>query len=97
MEVLFLSPFTGERPPPAPVRHLGVDEPWTTATELGMLAKVFDQDVFNMANVQLGLETSFKPGITLTNYQESKVRWLHHLLTEWVESTPVAVGSGEDR
>jgi hypothetical protein len=84
MEVLFLSPFTGERPAPATVRALTVDQSWTTATELGMLAKVFDQDVFNMAKVQLGLETTFKPGITLGNYQESKVRWLHHLLGQWV-------------
>jgi phenylpropionate dioxygenase-like ring-hydroxylating dioxygenase large terminal subunit len=84
MEVLFLSPFSGERPPPATVRHLGPDESWTSAPELGMLAKVFDQDVFNMAKVQLGLETTFKPGITLANYQESKVRWLHQLLEEFV-------------
>lgn len=84
MEVLFLSPFSGERPAPAKVTALSVDEPWTTAPELGMLAKVFDQDVFNMAKVQLGLETTFKPGITLANYQESKVRWLHHMLSEWV-------------
>jgi hypothetical protein len=85
MECFFLSPFSGERPPPAEERKLGVDDPWTTAPELGMLAKVFDQDVFNMAKVQLGLETTFKPGITLANYQESKVRWLHQLLGEWVE------------
>jgi hypothetical protein len=85
MEVLFLSPFSGERPPPAPVHVLGVDDSWTTAPELGMLAKVFDQDTFNMANIQLGLETTFKPGITLANYQESKVRWLHQLLGQWVE------------
>ena len=84
MEVLFLAPFRGERPPPAPVHHLGADEPWTTAPELAMLGKVFDQDVFNMANVQLGLETTFKPGITLANYQESKIRWFHQLLDEWV-------------
>lgn len=85
MEVLFLAPFSGERPTPAPVRHLGVDEPWTSAPELGMLAKVFDQDMFNMSKVQLGLETTAKPGITLGNYQESKIRWLHHKLGEWVE------------
>ena len=85
MEVLFLSPFKGERPPPAKVRHLGIDEPWTTATELGMLGKVFDQDVFNMSKVQRGLEATFKPGITLGNYQESKIRWLHQLIGEWVE------------
>ncbi|MBU3687952.1 MAG: iron-sulfur protein [Acidimicrobiales bacterium mtb01] len=84
MEVLFLSPFDGERPAPAARRDLTIDEPWTTATELGMLAKVFDQDVFNMSKVQLGLETTFKPGITLANYQEAKVRWLHTKLGEWV-------------
>ena len=87
MEVLFLSPFKGERPPPAPVRALGVHEPWTTATELGMLGKVFDQDTFNMAKVQLGLETTFKPGITLGSYQESKIRWLHDTLGEWVHTS----------
>lgn len=84
MEVLFLAPFKGQRPPPAPIHHLGVDESWTEAPELGMLAKVFDQDTFNMANVQLGLEASFKPGVTFSAYQESKVRWLHQLLGEWV-------------
>ena len=82
---MFLAPFAGERPKPVPIRRLGVDEPWTTATELGMLGKVFDQDVFNMAKVQRGLETTFKPGITLANYQESKVRWLHQMLSKWVE------------
>lgn len=82
MEVMFLSPFEGERPPPAERRDLGVHESWTNAPELGMLAKVFDQDVFNMAKVQLGLETTFKPGITLANYQEAKVRWLHRKFDE---------------
>ena len=84
MEVLFLSPFTGERPPPAPVHWLDADEPFSNAKELGMLGKVFDQDLFNMPNLQIGLEATFKPGITLGNYQESKVRWLHDKLTEWV-------------
>jgi phenylpropionate dioxygenase-like ring-hydroxylating dioxygenase large terminal subunit len=94
MEVIFLSPFQGERPPPAPVHELGEDEPWTNAPELGVLAKVFEQDTFNMCNIQLGLETTFKPGITLGNYQESKVRWLHDLLGKWLEddtSTRVTV------
>ena len=30
-----------------------------------------------MEKVQRGLETTRKPGITLSNYQESKIRWLH--------------------
>ena len=50
-----------------------------------MLAKVFDQDLFNMPRVQTGLEATRKPGVTLSNYQESKVRWLHAKLDECME------------
>ena len=85
MEVFFLAPFKGERPAPSPVHWLGPDEPWTNAPELGVLAKVFEQDTFNMARVQLGLESTRKPGITLCNYQESKVRWSHQLLDRWMK------------
>jgi epoxide hydrolase-like predicted phosphatase len=85
MEVIYLAPFAGERPKPAPVHWLGEDDPWTAAPELSMLGKVFDQDTFNMANVQRGLEATRKRGATLSLYQESKVRWLHQKLSEWVE------------
>ena len=85
MECIFLAPYQGEKPPPAPIHWLEEFETFTDAEELGMLGKVFNQDLFNMAKVQLGLETTRKPGITLANYQESKVRWLHHKLGEWVE------------
>ena len=78
-----LAPFQGERPPPAQIRWLEPDEPWSAA--LGFLGRVFDQDAFNMPKVQQGLESTYKPGVTLANYQESKVRWLHHRLGEWVE------------
>ena len=84
MECFFLSPFSGERPKPAEVHWLRDDEVFSDATELGMLGKVFDQDLFNMPNVQKGLESTFKAGITLANYQESKVRWLHTKLGEWI-------------
>ena len=84
MECIFLAPHGDEKPEPAPIHWLEEDEPFTNATELGMLGKVFDQDLFNMAKVQRGLETARKPGITLSNYQESKIRWLHQRLTDWV-------------
>ncbi len=85
MEVFLLAPFKGERPMPAKTTFLGPDDSWTLAPELGMLAKIFEQDSFNMPKVQKGLEQTHKPGITLANYQESKVRWIHQLLGEWVE------------
>ena len=87
MECIFLAPYgpDEERPPPAPIHWLEEHEVFSDAQELGMLGKVFDQDLFNMAKVQLGLETTHKAGVTLSNYQESKIRWLHDKLTEWVE------------
>jgi hypothetical protein len=94
MEVLFVAPFDGERPPPAPVRALSADEPWTDAPELGLLGKIFEQDTFNMARVQTGLESMQKPGISLGNYMESKIRWIHAKLGEYVEGTPVEVRRG---
>ncbi len=97
MECLFLSPFKGERPKPAEVHWLTVDEKFSAAAELGMLGKVFDQDLFNMPNVQMGLESTFKPGVTLANYQESKVRWLHDKITEWVADAPVTEGAASAR
>jgi phenylpropionate dioxygenase-like ring-hydroxylating dioxygenase large terminal subunit len=88
MDVMLLSPFAGARPAPAPVHWLADHEQWTDAPELGLLAKVFQQDSFNMGKVQLGLETTAKAGVTLGNYQESKIRWLHQKLGEWIEATP---------
>ncbi len=85
MEIFLLAPFSGDRPPAAATTFLDFDDEWTDAPELGMLAKVFSQDSFNMPMVQKGLEQTIKPGVTLANYQESKVRWLHQLLGTWVE------------
>ena len=82
MECIMLSPFEGERPEAAKIRWLAEDEKWSSA--LGYLGKVFDQDAFNMPKVQAGLETTYQTGVVLSAYQESKVRWLHQKLTEWI-------------
>jgi phenylpropionate dioxygenase-like ring-hydroxylating dioxygenase large terminal subunit len=84
MECYFLSPYAGERPPPAPFHLLGEDEPWTDAPELGVLAKVFTQDTFNLPNVQLGLEAAQYDEVVFARYQETKLRHFHTLLSEWV-------------
>jgi phenylpropionate dioxygenase-like ring-hydroxylating dioxygenase large terminal subunit len=86
MECMFLAPFTGERPASAPIHWLDEDEPWTNAPELGMLARVFDQDSLNLRQVQAGLNTlaKSKPGCTLSQYQELKVRHFHHILERWI-------------
>ena len=57
MECMFLEPYDESKPkPPAvPIHWLGVDDDWTDAPELGMLARVFNQDTFNLPKVQKGL------------------------------------------
>jgi hypothetical protein len=45
----------------------------------------------------MGLESTFKPGVTLANYQESKVRWLHDKITEWVADAPITQGATHAR
>lgn len=84
MECYYLSPFAGERPPPAAVHFLEEDQPWTDAPELGLLAKVFTQDTFNLPQVQAGLEAAQFDEVVLASYQETKIRHFHHLLSQWL-------------
>lgn len=84
MECYYLSPFAGERPKPAPLTVLDEDTPWTAAPELGLLAKVFTQDTFNLPQVQAGLEAAQYEEVVLARYQETKLRHFHHLLSQWL-------------
>jgi phenylpropionate dioxygenase-like ring-hydroxylating dioxygenase large terminal subunit len=88
MECMFLSPYDEAegRPGDAPVHWLGVDDDWTEAPELGLLARVFNQDCFNLPKVQKGLHTlrRHKPGVTMAVYQETKVRHFHALFEQWL-------------
>ena len=84
MEVIYLAPFRGKRPAPAPVHWLDYDEPWTEAPELGPLAKVFAQDTFNLPNVQRGLKSAQHTHVTFAHYQETKIRHFHTLLDQYL-------------
>ncbi len=88
MECISLGPYGAEeaKPPPCKVHWLEDGETFNDAPELGMLGPVLDQDLFNMTQVQRGLEQSHKPGVTFSLYQESKLRWLHNTLTKWVDA-----------
>ncbi len=84
MECMILSPFSGKRPPAATFRMLGVDEDWTEAHELGLLTRVFNQDVYNLPRIQEGLESGSIDEIILARYQETKIRAMHAELERWV-------------
>lgn len=81
MEVLFLSPFRGRRPPPAKIKRLGINDPWSmAAAEFGTLSKVFAQDSINLPRIQAGLRAAQHTHVTFGNYQETKIRHFHSLL-----------------
>tara|TARA_Y100000589_G_C26890115_1_gene521739 strand:- start:244 stop:696 length:453 start_codon:yes stop_codon:yes gene_type:complete len=79
--MLFLpSPLSEERPPPAAVQWLAADDDWTLAPQLGMLAKVFNQDLYNLPQVQHGLKNLARNHVVFAQYQETKLRHFHLLL-----------------
>ncbi|MEO0549698.1 MAG: aromatic ring-hydroxylating dioxygenase subunit alpha [Pseudomonadota bacterium] len=86
-EVMFMLPVPkgAERPAPAEVHWLELDDDYTLAPQLGMLAKVFNQDQFNLAAVQKGLHSQPKKEVIFANYQETKIRHFHQTLDQWLE------------
>lgn len=85
-DVLILEPLgDGEgHPEPPEVIRLGVEQSYTEAEEMAWLAPVYDQDTGNLQMQQQGFKTSGKPGITLGNYQEARIRRIHLTLDEFL-------------
>jgi hypothetical protein len=83
-EIMFMLPVAKGQPRPAPakVHWLDFDDDYCDAPELGMLAKVFNQDVVNLPHVQKGMRSIKSKEIVFANYGETKIRHFHKLLTE---------------
>ncbi len=84
MHVMLLAPWPEgkPKPPPKAARFLGPDDHWTQAPELGGLAKIFEQDVGNIPQVQKGLKTKQPPYVWNSAYQESILRNFHRNYAE---------------
>jgi len=87
MDVWMLEPQpAGVALPASDVRHLDWDQPWADAPELGYLGPIFDQDTATFERIQRGLRASAKPGVTLSRYQESRIRHFHSTLGRYLDS-----------
>jgi phenylpropionate dioxygenase-like ring-hydroxylating dioxygenase large terminal subunit len=86
MEVYMLHPIPedGRDYQPMAERRLGLDEDWASVAELGGYGPILDQDTPNMRRMTKGLKTTRKPGITLGNYQEGRIRHFHRTLDEYL-------------
>jgi len=87
MECMYMAPIPadGKYPKGLPIHWLGADDDWVDAPELGMLAKVFNQDSRNLPFVQEGLHATAKANLQLASYNETKLRHFHKLLDEWIQ------------
>ncbi len=88
-EVLFLRPVPvdGARPEPAEVIRLDEGQSFTEAEGMDPgFGVILDQDTENLLLQQEGLEASAKPGITLGNYQEIRVRHFEQAVDRYVSS-----------
>ena len=86
MEVGFINRHPKDQPKPhaPPMTFLTDDQKWADS-ELGGLGFVLDQDTTNMAAVQEGLNATYKPGVTLANYQENRIRHFHQTLVTYLD------------
>jgi hypothetical protein len=82
MDVLRMMPVPdgADRPKPAPMQVLRLEQSWKEAEGMGGLADVFEQDMENLPKVQLGLKMTAKrakKGVSFGLYQEARMRLIH--------------------
>jgi phenylpropionate dioxygenase-like ring-hydroxylating dioxygenase large terminal subunit len=94
-EVMYFVPWPDDdtRPPPARPHHLGLDDDWILAAELGPLVKVFQQDSLNLPKVQRGLRAQERQEVVFASYNETKIRHFYANYFRWlgIDETPVQV------
>lgn len=86
MEIMLVAPWPEDRPkpPPAPVHWLKPGETTADAPELGMLGRVFLQDISNMHAQQTGVKSNGSGYLILSDHNEAPVRKFHDLYEKWM-------------
>jgi phenylpropionate dioxygenase-like ring-hydroxylating dioxygenase large terminal subunit len=80
-----LSPKDSPKPPPAQMRLLSDDEPWSTVmNELGYLSVLFDQDMAHMKPQQEGLKALGDGVVQFARYSEVTCRNLHRMIDRYI-------------
>lgn len=67
------------------VYWFGLDDDWVEVFELGMLVKVFNQDVHNMFYVQVGLKVMKQLYVMFGDYGETKFCYFYKFFQEWID------------
>lgn len=86
-EVMFMKPVPPGAPRPMPAEPIVLEDHQSFADAAGMdpgFGKILDQDTENLTLQQEGLEASAKMGLTLSNYQEIRVRHFQRAVDKYV-------------
>jgi Ring hydroxylating alpha subunit (catalytic domain) len=94
VRLLFPVPPGEDRPKDVPLHQLEPDEPWSNAKEMGELGPVIDQDLNNLAKVQLGLHSDGITAVNFSRYQEGNIRRMHRRIDELIAAGRAA-GNGK--
>ena len=87
MECMYLSPIPedGDYTPVSEIHWLGPDDDYTEAHELGMLAKIFNQDIRNLEHVYAGMKATAREHLRFADYNELKLRHWHEMYEKLIE------------
>lgn len=87
MEVYMLHPIPEDGRPyeTAEEIRLGKDDNWASVEALANYGPILDQDTPNMVRMTKGMKATRKPGMTLANYQENRLRSFHNTLDAYVK------------
>lgn len=89
MDVIRMAPVPegGQRPEPAKIQHLQLEQSWREAKGMGGLAEVFEQDMENLPRIQLGLKMTAaraKRTVSFGAYQEARMRLIHRHIDDLI-------------
>ncbi len=94
-EVMFMRPVPVDGPRPESAEPIILQNHQSFCEAEGMdpgFGKILDQDTDNLFAQQEGLEASAKPGITLGNYQEIRVRHFERAVEKYMAMEPKVPG-----
>ena len=88
MEAMFLAPWPEGKPKPPAAKIHWVERSWCEAPELGSLARILDQDMYNLPKIQRGVRTKPDGHIYLSNYAEGSIRNFHDIYDRMLAAKP---------
>jgi phenylpropionate dioxygenase-like ring-hydroxylating dioxygenase large terminal subunit len=83
-DTMLFFPFVGDRPPSAPIVEVGPNDSFETVPGIGKMGLVADQDGEQLEAVQRGMHNLASGQLTLTRYQEARIRHYHRTLESYL-------------